>query len=128
MLERQRRGEGGVLGRRLLHRILERSSTFRNYTHSKPRFRALLTEGDARVVFHLRSPSGAVRSWLRDYVPLYQRCQERLASTPPCAAGIDDLGRIRRSRPRTRGGDSVTTLGVRNEGSGLILKEARLGC
>jgi hypothetical protein len=28
------------------------SSKFRNYTHSEPRFRALLTEGDARVHFH----------------------------------------------------------------------------
>jgi hypothetical protein len=28
------------------------SSPFRNYTHSEPRFRALLTEGDARVLFH----------------------------------------------------------------------------
>jgi hypothetical protein len=33
-------------------RGLKRSSTFRNYTHSEPRFRALLTEGDARVLFH----------------------------------------------------------------------------
>jgi hypothetical protein len=33
-------------------RGLKRSSTFRNYIHSEPRFRALLTEGDAQVLFH----------------------------------------------------------------------------
>jgi hypothetical protein len=35
-------------------RGLKRSSTFRNYTHtlSEPGFRALLTEGDAWVLFH----------------------------------------------------------------------------
>jgi hypothetical protein len=38
--------------RKLLRGVLEWSSTFRNYTHSEPRFRALLTEGDARVLFH----------------------------------------------------------------------------
>jgi hypothetical protein len=32
-------------------RGLKRSSTFRNYTHSEPRFCALLTEGDVRVNF-----------------------------------------------------------------------------
>jgi hypothetical protein len=26
--------------------------TFGNYIHSEPRFRALLTEGDARALFH----------------------------------------------------------------------------
>jgi hypothetical protein len=30
---------------------LKRSSTFRNYTHSEPRFRALLTEGNLQVNF-----------------------------------------------------------------------------
>jgi hypothetical protein len=31
-------------------RGFKRSSTFRNYTHSEPRFRALLTEGGAQRV------------------------------------------------------------------------------
>ena len=33
-------------------RGLKRSSTFRNYIHSEPRFRALLTEGEAWVLFY----------------------------------------------------------------------------
>src|SRR5215207_4841760 len=33
-------------------RGLKRSSTFRNYTQSEPRFRVLLTEGDVRVLIH----------------------------------------------------------------------------
>jgi hypothetical protein len=33
-------------------RGLEWSSTIRNYTHFEPRFRALLTEGSAKVIFH----------------------------------------------------------------------------
>jgi hypothetical protein len=28
------------------------SSTFRNYTHSEPRFRVLLIEGSVKVLFH----------------------------------------------------------------------------
>jgi hypothetical protein len=32
--------------------MLTHLSTFRNYTHSEPRFRALLTEDGARVLFH----------------------------------------------------------------------------
>jgi hypothetical protein len=33
-------------------RGLKRSSTFRSYTHSEPRFRVLLAEGDVRALFH----------------------------------------------------------------------------
>ncbi len=33
-------------------RCLKRSSTFRNYTQSEPRFRALLTEDGDRMLFH----------------------------------------------------------------------------
>ncbi len=36
-------------GRALHARDLTRSSTFRNYTHSEPRFRALLTEGASEM-------------------------------------------------------------------------------
>ena len=35
-------------------RGLKRSSTFRNYTHSEPRFRALLTEEDPELELRLR--------------------------------------------------------------------------
>ena len=41
---------GAYLRQRLSSRFS--SSTFRNYTHSEPRFRALLTEGDARTLFY----------------------------------------------------------------------------
>jgi len=36
-------------------RGLKRSSTFRNYTHSEPRFRALLTEGATRQMELVRA-------------------------------------------------------------------------
>jgi hypothetical protein len=34
---------------RFVHEALSGPSTFRNYTHSEPRFRALLTEGASEV-------------------------------------------------------------------------------
>jgi hypothetical protein len=45
-LGRRRPGQvGGIRGRRPLHQALYHPSTFRNYTHSEPRFRVLLLTG-----------------------------------------------------------------------------------
>ncbi len=40
---------GRSTGKRFVHEALSGSSTFRTYTHSEPRFRALLTEGASEV-------------------------------------------------------------------------------
>jgi hypothetical protein len=49
-------GDAEARGRstwRVVHTLgLKRSSTFRNYTHSEPRFRALLTDGEEQALFH----------------------------------------------------------------------------
>ena len=37
---------------RFIHEALKGPSTFRNYTHSELRFRAVLTEDGAQVLFH----------------------------------------------------------------------------
>jgi hypothetical protein len=44
------RGGGGEHSRQPLHEILSGPSTFRNYTHAQPKFRALLTEGSAQQI------------------------------------------------------------------------------
>ncbi len=46
-----------VHGERPLHEALNALSTFRNYIHSEPRFRALPTDGDARQLESSRGSS-----------------------------------------------------------------------